>query len=125
MSEAALESAIRDRLTEVLDPCSCFTDDPVNIVDLGIVESVTVADGTARIELLLTSPGCTYMPYIERDVEERAGDVDGVRSVEVVQITDQIWTEERMEEEVRLARRDRFESKMEAAGITPHAGFDD
>lgn len=122
MSATELESAVRDRLTEVLDPCSCFTENPVNIVDLGIVERVEVTGGTARVELLLTSPGCTYMPYIERDVEERVRSVDGVRSVEVVEVTDQIWTQERMDDEVQSVRRERFENRMEAAGITPHGG---
>jgi predicted dehydrogenase len=60
-----------DALTGVLDPCSCFTEDPVDIVDMGIVENVRAEDGTVEVELLLTSPGCTYLPYIERDVDER------------------------------------------------------
>lgn len=125
MSDEALESAVRSALTDVLDPCSCFTENPVNIVDLGIVEHVSVEDGEARVELLLTSPGCTYLPYIEQDVEERVSAIDGVRSVDIVQITDQIWTRERMEDDVRAARRDTFENRMEAAGITPYAEHGD
>lgn len=121
MSEDGPEPAVRARLREVLDPCSCFTENPVNIVDLGLVEDVTVTDGTARIDLLLTSPGCTYLPYIERDVEERVGSVDGIETVEVRQITDQIWTRERMDDEVRADRRGRFEERMADAGITPYA----
>lgn len=115
------EARIRDRLAEVLDPCSCFTDDPVNIVDLGLVEDVRVSDDVARVELLLTSPGCTYLPYIERDVAERVGDVEGIETVDVVQVTDRIWTRERMADEVREGRRERFRTRMEAAGITPYA----
>lgn len=116
-----LEDAVRARLQEVIDPCSCFTEEPVNIVDLGLVESVTVADGTARVELLLTSQGCTYSPYIQRDIEQRVGGLDGVESVEVSEVTDRIWTRERMDEEVRLARRERFRARMAAEGITPYA----
>lgn len=121
MSADTPESAVRARLKEVIDPCSCFTEEPVNIVDLGLVESVTVADATAHVELLLTSQGCTYSPYIQRDIEERVGSVDGVDSVEVSEVTDRIWTRDRMDEDVRLARRERFRARMAAEGITPHA----
>lgn len=115
------EREIRDRLKEVLDPCSCFTDRPVDIIDLGLVEDVSVADGTARIELLLTSPGCTYLPYIERDVQERVGDIPQIDAVEVVMLTDQLWTPERMDNSVRRAREDRLRDRLDAAGIEPYA----
>lgn len=116
-----LEGAVRARLEEVIDPCSCFTEEPVNIVDLGLVESVSVDGGTVRVELLLTSQGCTYSPYIRRDIEQRVGALDGVEGVEVSEVTDRIWTRDRMDREVRRARRERFRARMEAAGITPHA----
>lgn len=119
--ETADEKRVLDQLRTVLDPCSCFTDEPVNIVDLGLIEDVAVVDGTARIELLLTSPGCTYLPYIERDVEEQIGSLLGIHDVEVEQTTDRVWTRERMADEVRADRRERFRARMEAAGITPYA----
>lgn len=120
MSADTPESAVRARLKEVIDPCSCFTEEPVNIVDLGLVESVTVADATAHVELLLTSQGCTYSPYIERDIEQRVGTLEKIDTVEVTQVTDRIWTRERMADEVRASRHERFRERMTAAGITPY-----
>lgn len=120
MSVEPSEAAVRARLEKVLDPCSCFTDEPVNIVDLGLVERVTVADGTAHVELLLTSQGCTYSPYIERDIEQRVGALEGIDTVDVTQVTDRIWTRERMTDELRASRRERFRERMAAAGITPY-----
>lgn len=120
-ADTETERRVVDALTDVLDPCSCFTDEPVDIVDLGLVEDVRVEDGTAEVELLLTSPGCTYLPYIERDVEETVQRVEGVHAVEVIQITDQIWTRERMADDVREARRTTLEARLEAAGVTPYA----
>ena len=116
-----VEARVREALTEVLDPCSCFTDEPVNIVDLGLVENVTVESGTAEVELLLTSPGCTYLPYIERDVDETVCCVEGIDEVVVQQITDQIWTRQRMSEEILELRRLKLRKRLEAAGITPYA----
>lgn len=121
MTAVGLEGRVWDRLTDVLDPCSCFTDEPVNIVDLGLVEGVTVDDGTARIELLLTSPGCTYLPYIERAVEDRVVGVDGIEAVAIEQITDEIWTRERMDHDVREARRRQLRERLDAAGVVPYA----
>lgn len=120
MTDDDLTAKVWDRLTQVLDPCSCFTDNPVNIVELGLVESVTVTGDTANIELLLTSPGCTYLPYIEQDVEERVSNVEGIKTVEIAQITDQIWTRERMADDVRKDRREHFRERMDAAGVTPY-----
>jgi metal-sulfur cluster biosynthetic enzyme len=117
---ATVEDRVMDALTNVLDPCSCFTDDPVDIVDMGIVENVRAEDGTVEVELLLTSPGCTYLPYIERDVDETVRGVEGVREVEVIQITDQIWTEERMNDEVHERRRANLRRRLEAADVTPY-----
>jgi metal-sulfur cluster biosynthetic enzyme len=120
MMESHYEPLVLDQLREVLDPCSCFTDDPVNIVDLGLIEDVRVTNGTARVTLLLTSPGCTYAPDIERDVKEKVSVLEGITAVEVNQVTDQLWTRDRMDDTVRETRRERIHSRMEAAGITPY-----
>lgn len=121
VTSIGLERRVREQLQDVLDPCSCFTDEPVDIVALGLVEDITVSEHTARIELLLTSPGCSYLPYIENDIERRVGAIAGIETVEIQEVTDQIWTRERMNSEVREARRDRFRTRMEAAGVTPYA----
>lgn len=120
MTADSVETRVRERLPDVLDPCSCFTEEPVDIVSLGLVETVTVEDGTATVELLLTSPACTYAPYIERDVTARVSSVDGVDSVRVEQVIDAVWTRDRMEKDVRASRRQRLPSRLEAAGIEPH-----
>ena len=125
MSATTLEARVRTRLEQVLDPCSCFTQEPVSIVDLGLVEDVTVCGAVARVAILPTSPGCTYLPYIEQDVERRAGAVAGIERVEVSTVTDEIWTRERMDDEVREARRQALHDRLADAGITPYAERDD
>jgi len=121
MSETSPDEGHVERcLEDVLDPCSCFTEEPINIVDLGLVEDITVTDDTVQVELLLTSPGCTYLPYIERAIEERVQEFPNIQSVDVVHLTDEIWTRDRMNERVRADRREQFESRMRAEGITPY-----
>lgn len=117
-----LKEAVRDELLEVLDPCSCMSEHPVNIVDLGLIEEIAIDDGAVEITVLLTSQRCTYFLDINDEIRERVGDLPEVESVEVHQDTSgEIWTRERMSERERTARRQRFYDQMEAAGITPYA----
>ncbi|MFC5368948.1 metal-sulfur cluster assembly factor [Salinirubrum litoreum] len=117
-----LKTAIRDELLEVLDPCSCMSEHPVNIVDLGLLEDIAIDDGDVEITLLLTSQRCTYFLDINDEIRERVGALADVDSVEVHQDTSgEIWTRERMSEQERTARRERFRAQMDAAGITPYA----
>jgi metal-sulfur cluster biosynthetic enzyme len=117
-----LKAEIRDELMEVLDPCSCMSEHPVNIVDLGLIEDIAVDDGDVEITLLLTSQRCTYFLDINDEIRERVGGLSAVDTVEVHQDTSgEIWTRERMSDRERTARRERFEARMDAAGITPYA----
>lgn len=117
-----LKSEIKAELGKVLDPCSCMSDNPISILDLGLVETIEVEDGVVRIDLLLTSQLCTYFIDMSDEVVERVEALDGVERVEVHQDTSgEIWTPDRMSDEERTARRERLETRMAEAEITPHA----
>jgi ATP-binding protein involved in chromosome partitioning len=69
------------------------------ITDLGMVESVHMDDsGRARVEVLLTVPGCPMKETLQRDVTAAVRAVPGVREVEVALGV--------MSEEQRAALRD-------------------
>jgi metal-sulfur cluster biosynthetic enzyme len=122
--ENELKAAVKEELAEVLDPCSCMSEHPINIVDLGLVEEIAVDEGEGRVEvtLLLTSQRCTYFLDINDEIRERVTSIADVETCEVHQDTSgQIWTNERMSERERRARRKRFHERMEAAGVTPYA----
>ena len=73
------KEAIIEALKVVYDP-----EIPVNIVDLGLVYDVEVADsGAVEIEMTLTSMGCPAMGLIQSNVEMAAAQVDGVAGVNV------------------------------------------
>src|SRR6056297_3104510 len=117
-----LKSQIKTELGEVLDPCSCMSDHPISILDLGLVESIAVDGRDVEVTLLLTSQRCTYFLDINDEVRERVESLDEVDSCEVYQDTSgQIWTNDRMATEERAARRKRFHDQMDAAGVTPYA----
>lgn len=117
------KAAIRAELSNVLDPCSCASDHPINIVDFGLVEEIEIDDhGHVGVTLLLTSQRCTYFINMSDEIVERVSQLPAVESVDVHQSTEgKIWTPDRMSETERAARRERFHERMESAGITPHA----
>lgn len=117
------KAAVRAELAKVLDPCSCASDHPINLVDFGLVESIEIdAVGHVEITLLLTSQRCTYYMEMSDEIVERVSELPAVETVEVQQSTEgKIWTPDRMTEQERTARRERFHQRMEQAGITPAA----
>jgi metal-sulfur cluster biosynthetic enzyme len=120
MVDAQLESAVRETLDEVIDPCSAFTDQPVSIVDLGLVDAVSVDDGDVTVELLPTNQLCMYMMNIQDEVEERVTDLSRVDSVTVEQVTDKVWTQDRMSDEEYRRRHERFQQRVDEHDVTPY-----
>jgi metal-sulfur cluster biosynthetic enzyme len=116
------KTRVKAELDEVLDPCSCMSDHPISILDLGLVESISVDDRDVEVTLLLTSQRCTYFLDINDEIRERVEALEEFDSCEVHQDTSgQIWTNDRMSTEQRKARRKRFHDQMDAAGVTPYA----
>jgi metal-sulfur cluster biosynthetic enzyme len=82
---------IRDALREVIDPELGY-----NIVDLGLVYDVAVADGRARVTMTTTTPGCPATNYLKEGARECAGHVGGVEAAEVELTYDPRWSPEMM-----------------------------
>ncbi|MFC6954265.1 iron-sulfur cluster assembly protein [Halorubellus litoreus] len=122
--QSDVKAAVKAELEEVLDPCSCMSEHPVNIVDLGLVDDIEwdEATRTVTVHLLLTSQRCTYFLDIDDEICERVTELKAVETVDVHQVTSgEIWTADRMAEDERRARRERFERRIEEAGIEPYA----
>jgi len=95
--------ASRDSVVEALrtvhDP-----EIPVNIYELGLVYALEIgADGTVKIEMTLTAPGCPVAGEMPGQVAEAVAAVDGVGEVEVALVWEPGWTPERMSEDAKLA----------------------
>jgi metal-sulfur cluster biosynthetic enzyme len=81
-------------LSGVFDPCC--REKGISVVDMGLLRSVTVGDGHARVELLLTSGWC---PFAGRVLEEVAAAIESqpqVTTCEVVVVWDEAWTPDRL-----------------------------
>ncbi|BCJ31675.1 metal-sulfur cluster assembly factor [Actinocatenispora sera] len=86
----------RELLREVIDP-----ELGVNIVDLGLVYGIRVADGLARIRMTLTTPGCPLGAYLDDEVRACLWAAPGVADVEVQVVWDPPWRPEMMSDRAK------------------------
>ena len=95
MSEDPHEEILA-RLERVLDPCSCMTDRPLNIVELGLVEEISWGETDVSVELVPTSPICLYMGEMIAEATAELRSLPWVDDVSVTQRSDRLWHPERM-----------------------------
>ncbi|HEX6979495.1 MAG TPA: metal-sulfur cluster assembly factor [Alphaproteobacteria bacterium] len=93
------ETEIREALREVIDP-----EIGINIVDLGLVYGIEVADDRVRIEVTMTTPACPLGDYITREIRGVLQRVTGSRdATEVVLVWDPPWKPEMMSDAAKRA----------------------
>jgi metal-sulfur cluster biosynthetic enzyme len=64
---------------------------PVNIVDLGLIYDVCVADEIVNVKMTLTTQGCGMGGYISQEAEEQIRSLPGVREAKVEIVWDPPW----------------------------------
>ena len=92
--QAVTKDTVIEALKEVYDP-----EIPVNVVDLGLIYTVEVADGEVHIEMTLTAAGCGMGPYIAQQAEWRVAEIDGVEDVQVDLVFDPPWSPDKITED--------------------------
>ena len=90
------EEEVWEALKAVTDP-----EIGIDVVNLGLVYGVDIADSTVKVRMTLTSMGCPATGLIEFQAKEAVGTVDGVDDVEVEFTFDPPWGPDRMTEEGR------------------------
>jgi len=90
------EEQVMDALREVYDP-----ELGLNIVDLGLVYGVDIADNQVNVTMTLTTPGCPLHNTMAQGAEIAVRRLPGVQSATVRVVWDPPWTPERMSEEAR------------------------
>ncbi|WP_420902512.1 iron-sulfur cluster assembly protein [Pseudoflavitalea rhizosphaerae] len=98
MNKVKIEMDIYEKLRTVFDP-----EIPVNIVELGLIYSVTINDdGYVNLSMTLTAPACPVAGEIIREVDEKIREVEGVKDANVMLTFDPPWNREMMSEEAKL-----------------------
>jgi metal-sulfur cluster biosynthetic enzyme len=88
------QDSVMEALKDVYDP-----EIPVNVVDLGLIYTVEIADGDVHVEMTLTAPGCGMGDYISQQAEWRIAEIDDVEDVQVDVVFDPPWTPDMITED--------------------------
>ncbi|MFA7272756.1 MAG: SUF system Fe-S cluster assembly protein [Crocinitomicaceae bacterium] len=93
-----LENTIVNVLKTIYDP-----EIPVDIYELGLIYEVKIdAEQNVTIEMTLTSPNCPVAESMPKDVEDKVGAIEGVKSAIVNIVFDPAWDKDMMSEEAKL-----------------------
>jgi metal-sulfur cluster biosynthetic enzyme len=90
-------------LSTVFDPCC--REKGISVVDMGLLRSVAVDGGHARVELLLTSGWCPFAAQVLTDVADAMNAQPGVDSCVVEVVWDEAWTSDRLSDSARRQLR--------------------
>jgi metal-sulfur cluster biosynthetic enzyme len=96
MTETDFVEDVREQLRTVMDP-----ELGINIVDLGLVYDIEVEEGSARVTMTLTSPGCPAGGQILMGAQKAAEEVEGIEKADVNLVWKPFWTPERIDPAVR------------------------
>jgi metal-sulfur cluster biosynthetic enzyme len=102
MAQVAPDWAVR-ALAGVYDPCC--REKGISVVDMGLLRSVTLDAGHARVELLLTSGWCPFASRVLTDVADAMNAQPGVDSCVVEIVWDEPWTTDRLADSARAKLR--------------------
>jgi metal-sulfur cluster biosynthetic enzyme len=92
-----------DALADVYDPCC--REKGISVIDMGLLHRVSVTEGRARVELLLTSGWCPFAARVLTEVRECVEALPDVESAEVEVVWDEAWTTDRLSPDARARLR--------------------
>lgn len=93
-----LAAQVRESLRVVIDP-----ELGANIVDLGFIYDITVADGAVSVTMTATTPGCPASGFLKEGVARSASQVPGVSSVHVLMTFEPAWDPSMMSAETKTS----------------------
>ncbi len=92
-----LRQPITSALQRVIDP-----EVAMNIVDVGLIYGVTVADGKVQVDVTMTSAACPVVDVIVDDIENALdSDLPPELKIQVDLVWEPPWTTERMSESAK------------------------
>jgi metal-sulfur cluster biosynthetic enzyme len=94
---ATTEDMVREAIREeVFDP-----ELGLNIVDLGLIYDITVAENKADITFTLTSPGCPVGPELMTNMRRAASKFEDLEEVDLHMVFSPPWHPSMMSEEAK------------------------
>lgn len=88
---APTRDELREALKDVFDPELGY-----NIVDLGLVYEIEIADAVVTVTMTLTTPGCPASDMIQGGVKQRLEEVQEVDGVNIDLVWEPAWSPQAM-----------------------------
>tara|TARA_B100000524_G_C23644057_1_gene367777 strand:+ start:141 stop:476 length:336 start_codon:yes stop_codon:yes gene_type:complete len=93
-----IENKIINVLKAIFDP-----EIPVDVYELGLIYEIKIDDQFhVEIIMTLTSPNCPVAESMPKEVEDKVGEVHGVKSSKVNIVFDPPWDKDMISEEAKL-----------------------
>jgi len=93
-----IEGKIINVLKAIFDP-----EIPVDVYELGLIYEIKIDnDFNTEIIMTLTSPNCPVAESMPKEVEDKVGEVHGVKTSKVNIVFDPPWDKEMMSKEAKL-----------------------
>ena len=86
--------AVEQALKKVQDPCSISMGNPMDLVTMGLIESIDINGGRVEILIILTDPNCLFFTTMEKYITDMVMDVPGVTEVDVDISGNTLWSED-------------------------------
>jgi len=96
--DGVTQEDVLEALKAVLDP-----ELGINIVDLGLVYDVEIADGHVHVTYTLTTMGCPIGPLVEAQMHHLLDPLPGIDSFDAEMVLRPPWSPEMMSEEAKEA----------------------
>jgi metal-sulfur cluster biosynthetic enzyme len=90
------QALIYEKLKQIYDP-----EVGINIVDMGLIYSLDIAEKKVEITMTLTSPGCPAGPQILSQVDSQVKTLDGIEDVDIKVVWSPPWSPDMLSEEAR------------------------
>ena len=111
------KDAVMDALGKIIDPCSATTGSNLDIVEMGLVKSVSLDGSNVVIDMRVTSPVCMMVGYFRKEAEKKVGVLSGVDSVTVETDAGLEWDPDMMTEEAKAKRQRVLNEYQEATDM--------
>ncbi len=100
-------TSLEDKIWSILRTCY-DPEIPVNIVDLGLIYSIDIAESSENnksnvtIHMTLTAPGCGMGPIIAEDAKQKVRSLSEVKEVTIDMVFDPPWDRSMISEQAKL-----------------------
>jgi metal-sulfur cluster biosynthetic enzyme len=93
---------VAQTLNGIVDPCSAAAGVPIGLVDMGIIDGISVTDRDVVIRMLPTFPACLFVGVFQAEITKRISSISWCADV-VVELapSDPPWEEDRMSADAR------------------------